>query len=198
MAGRLSAAFIGLALAVCLTAAPARAGKVPLALGIGAAALAAINFAFDMPEPDAETEFLSLGAGAFDPIDRDNQAVEFKLEYWAPWTWLRMRPIVGIFATTDKGIGGYLAVRHDLFLSDNIVLSVETGPALYAANEGLHLGSYAVLRSGFGLAYRFDNASRISLTLHHMSHGEVFDDRNPGVESAMISYTVPIRSLFGK
>jgi len=196
MLRRLSALLTGVVLVAGLSG-PVRADPVPTALGIGAAAIVATNFIFDMPEPDKGRDFIAGGIGYFDPIDQDNTSAEFRFEYWARWTWLKTRPIAGVFATTDKGIGAYIGIRHDLYLTDNLVISIETAPTLFSVGDGNHLGSYAVLRSGVAVAYRFDNASRLSLTLHHMSHGEVFSNRNPGVETAAITFALPIDSLFG-
>lgn len=198
MVRRLFAGLSCVLVVVVLGAAPARSDPVPTMLGISAAVIAGISLAFDVPELDTDRDFVNIGVGYFDPIDRDNTSVEFAAEYWTPWTWKNTRIIGGAFGTTDGGFGAYLAIHHELFLSDNLLLSVETGPAIYSSGGGNNLGSYALLRSGAGVAYRFDNASRISLMLRHMSHGKIFSDRNPGVESLVLSYAIPLDRLFGR
>ncbi len=55
-----------------------------------------------------------------------------------------------------------------------------------------------MLRSGVELGYRFDNAARVALTFHHMSHGEIFDDKNPGTEMVALTFALPLESLYGK
>jgi len=196
MLRRLSALLTGAVLVAGLSG-PVRADPVPTALGIGAAAIVAANFIFELPEPDKGRDFIAGGIGYFDAIDHVNSSAEFRFEYWAKWTWLKTRPVAGVFTTTDKGIGAYIGIRHDMYLTDNLVLSIETMPTLISVGNGNHLGSYAVLRSGAAVAYRFDNAARLSLSLHHMSHGGIFSDRNPGVETAAVTFALPIDSLFG-
>lgn len=198
MTRRFSAVLFGFVLAWTVSAGPARSDQVPLGLGVGAALVVATNLIFDMPEPDADRDFLNFGGGGFDAIDRDNTSAVFQLDYWSPTAFLKTRLMGGVFGTTDKGFGAYVGIRHDMHLGENIVVSVETGPALYSAGDGNHLGSFAVLRSGGGVGIRFANAGRLSVMLHHMSHGEVFSDRNPGVESVTVTYAIPISALFGK
>lgn len=198
MTRRFSAVLFGLVLAWTIPAGPARSDPVPLGLGVGAALVVAANLIFDLPEPDADRAFLNFGGGGFDAIDQDNGSAIFQLDYWAPTSFLKTRLVGGVFGTTDKGLGGYVGIRHDMHLGENIVVSVETGPALYASGDGNRLGSYALLRSGGGVAIRFANAGRLSLMLHHMSHGGLFSDKNPGVETVTLTYAIPIASLFGK
>ncbi len=198
MVRRLVAGLSCMLVVVVLGTAPARSESLPLFMGIGAAVIAGISLAFDVPELDTDRDFVNVGVGYFDAIDRDNTSAEFMAEYWTPWTWKNTRIIGGAFGTTDGSVGAYLAIHHDLYLSDNLLLSIETGPALYSSGNGNNLGSYAVLRSGVGAAYRFDNASRISVMLRHMSHGEIFSERNPGVESVVLSYAIPLDRLFGR
>lgn len=198
MTRRLSAVLFGFVLAWAVSAGPVRADPVPLGLGIGAAIVVAANLIFDMPEPDADRDFLNIGGGGFDAIDRDNPSAIFQLDYWGKTAFLKTRLVAGVFGTSDKGFGGYVGLRHDMHLGENIVVSVETGPALYASGDGNNLGSYALLRSGGGVAIRLAYGGRLSLMLHHMSHGDIFSERNPGVESVTLTYAVPIASLFGK
>ena len=103
-----------------------------------------------------------------------------------------------MFGTTDKSVAGYFGLQHDLNITDNLVLSVNTGPAFYASGDGKDLGSWALLRSGLEISYRFDNAWRLSGTFHHMSHGKLFSDKNPGEEDAAITLSIPFDTLFGK
>jgi lipid A 3-O-deacylase len=50
-------------------------------------------------------------------------------------------------------------------------------------------------RSGFELAYRFDDHSRLGVAVHHLSNASIGAD-NPGTETALIYYSIPLNSLF--
>ena len=181
-----------------IAAVPAKADAIPSIIGIIGGLELIWGIADDSPQPDKDCGFLVGGAGYFDVVQRENGAGEFRVELRAPFQLWRFKPLVGVFGTSDKAVAGYFGLQHDLNITDNLVLGVNTGPAFYAAGDGKHLGSWAVLRSGLELTYRFDNAMRISGTFHHMSHGKLFSDRNPGEEDAAITVSIPFDSLFGK
>lgn len=181
-----------------LASTPAQAGRVPSLLGIVAGLSVLPGVLFDVPQPDANTAFVSFSVGAFDAIEAINQSTEFRLEYRPGFQIWRAKPLIGVFATDAAGIGTYFGLSHDLNIGDHVVFNVNTAATFYAAGQSKHLGSYAVLRSGAELSYRFDNASRLSITLHHMSHGKLFDKKNPGTEIVSIGYTIPINMLLGK
>ena len=46
-------------------------------------------------------------------------------------------------------------------------------------------------------AYRFDDYSRLSPGIAHLSNASL-SDKNPGVETLTLSYSVPFAKLFGK
>ena len=50
-------------------------------------------------------------------------------------------------------------------------------------------------RSQLEIAYRFDDRSRLGLAISHYSNASL-GDTNPGTESAMIYYSVPLDKLF--
>jgi hypothetical protein len=186
------------AMAWNIAAVPAKADAIPTIIGVIAGLEFIWAIADDTPQPDKDRGFLVGGAGYFDVIQRDNGAGEFIGEIRAPFQIWKFKPIAGVFGTTDKAVGGYIGIHHDLNITDNLVLGANISPAFYASGDGKHLGSWAVLRSGLEISYRFDNAVRISGTFHHMSHGEIFDEKNPGVEDAAITVSFPFDVLFGK
>ena len=198
MSQRLTSLIFCTLLTWAISTSPLRADPVVQGIGLVAVVTIAANWFFDMPNPDKGNDFIGMGAGLFDGIDKNNESTEFRLEYWAPKTKFKTRFIGGVFGTTDKGIGGYIGLHHDLFLTNNLVISIETMPTLYSHGDGNDIGSSLVLRSGAGVSYRFNNTSRLSLMVHHMSHAELFSDHNPGVESVSLSYVMPASILFGR
>ncbi|MHA1538134.1 MAG: acyloxyacyl hydrolase [Alphaproteobacteria bacterium] len=185
-----------------LASAPAKADPSPgLFIGIAAGAAIAAGEIFQTPQPDAKRAFILGGAGGFDFIARDNVAGSYQFEYRPGWQIWRAKPMIGMFGTSDGGVAGYLGIGYDLHITKNIVVNLNTAVTLYAAGNGKHLGSYAVLRSGVELGWRFEDASRLSVSVHHMSHGAIFDDKNPGTDVVAVTYAVPIEilgKLFGR
>jgi hypothetical protein len=186
------------ALALNVAAVPAKADAIPSIIGIIGGLELIWGLADDTPQPDKDRGYLVGGAGYFDVVQRENGAGEFRIEVQAPFQIWKFKPIAGVFTTTDKAVAGYFGLQHDLNITDHLVLSVNTGPAFYASGDGKDMGSWALLRSGLEISYRFDNAMRLSGTFHHMSHGKLFSDKNPGEEDAAITLSIPFDSLFGK
>jgi hypothetical protein len=162
---------------------------------IGVAALATVlpGFILDMDQPDSRRSFLKFSMGSFDAVDDENGAVDFSVEYQPPITYNRVRPLMGIAGNTDGSYYAWLAAGHDFHLTGYFVFNVNVGPAVYfAGDDGKDLGSKIVLRSGFDLGYRMEDGGRITAGLHHMSHGELFGDKNPGTEIISVSYSWPL------
>ncbi|MEZ5647722.1 MAG: acyloxyacyl hydrolase [Alphaproteobacteria bacterium] len=161
-----------------------------IAAGIGITTL--IGIVFGVPQPDKDTDYVIGGLGIMDVIDDDGiETPEFRAEYRPGLTLYRFKPIVGGFVTGRGALSLYTGISHDLNVGKHLVFTATSGPALYIPNDGEDLGSNLVLHSSIEASYRFDNASRLSLTFHHMSHGEIFGPRNPGTEKLAITYAIP-------
>ncbi len=52
-------------------------------------------------------------------------------------------------------------------------------------------------RSQIEFAYRFDDRSRLGVAVSHMSNASL-GESNPGTESAMLYYSLPFDTLFGR
>jgi len=164
-------------------------------IGVAAGAAIAAGEIFGTPQPDARRAFIIGGGGGFDVIARDNIAGSFQLEYRPGWQVYRFKPMIGMFGTSDGAVAGYIGLGYDLQITKNIVVNLNTAVTFYNAARGKHLGSFAVLRSGIELGWRFEDASRLSVSVHHMSHGRLFDKKNPGTEVVAITYAVPVENL---
>ena len=68
---------------------------------------------------------------------------------------------------------------------------------VYGNGDGKDLGYAVEFRSGVELAYRFDNYARLGLSFTHISNAGL-DERNPGVESLVVMYSIPFGSLFSE
>lgn len=186
---------VAAALAVSVGSTPSKADPSVVIIGAAAGVALITGEALGTPQPDEKRDYLIVGGGWFDFVDRDNVAAEFRAEYRPPWQLWRFKPMVGMFGTTDGAIGGYLGGGYDLHITKNLVVNVNTAVAFYSAGGGKDLGSTVLLRSGVELGWRFEDASRLSVSFHHMSHGEVFGDKNPGTEKLAVTYAIPIENL---
>lgn len=183
-------------LLVLVASRPVRA-QDPAVYYIGGAAIAAVlpGYLFDLPQPDADRAFFQVSIGNFDAVDHENKAVDVLLEYRPGLTWKRIKPQFGLAGNSDGTIYGWVAASHDFHIADSFVMRVGAGPAFYLGGAGgKNLGSAGVLRSGFEIGYRFGNDMRLTLSFHHMSHGELLNpDLNPGTEVIALNLDLPLR-----
>jgi len=144
---------------------------------------------------DEEPAFISLGAGATGVIADRKQGAAFNIEYRSDYELWKIRPFVGGFATSDASLYGYFGFLMDIYFGNRWVLTPNTAVGAYTEGDGQDLGHVIEFRSGFELAYRFDDRSRLGVAVHHLSNASIGDD-NPGTETALIYYSIPLNSLF--
>lgn len=140
--------------------------------------------------------FITFGAGWFDMNKRDDEAGEFRLEYWSDTKWWVFKPFVGVMATTDAALYGHAGIRLDLYFGERFVLSGSFAPGLYHDGDGKDLGHEVQFRSNVEGAYRFDNRARLGVAFYHLSNASLGDD-NPGTEVLSVFYAHPLTELFG-
>ncbi|RVU35221.1 acyloxyacyl hydrolase [Hwanghaeella grinnelliae] len=138
--------------------------------------------------------FIRFGGGYYD-INDDQDAGEFHLEYITDLDWWIFTPMVGVMATTDAAAYVYAGIRADIYLGRRWVITPQFAPGLYHDGDGKDLGHVIEFRSGLEVAYRFDDRSRLGLTLYHLSNASL-DDNNPGTEVVTLHYSLPMTSLF--
>ncbi|MBU0725015.1 MAG: acyloxyacyl hydrolase [Alphaproteobacteria bacterium] len=165
------------------------AAAAVLGLGLGVSAGAA---------KAEEPAFLALSAGAYD-VNDDFTAGEFRAEYRfseASKLWI-FTPFIGVMATTDEAVYGYVGLGVDIPLGQRVVLIPSAAVGAYHDGDGKDLGHTVEFRTGLELAYRFDNRSRLGLAVHHISNAGL-GDSNPGTESVVLTYSMPTDALFGR
>ena len=143
-----------------------------------------------------EPSLFTVGAGAFDIFD-DETTAEFRLEYIFPE---RQKigiftPFIGFSGTANSGSYVYSGIGVDLFFGNNFVVTPSFGAGLYGNGDGKDLGNPLEFRSGITFAARLSDYSRIGITFHHISNAGL-NERNPGEESILVLYSVPITDLF--
>jgi lipid A 3-O-deacylase len=136
---------------------------------------------------------LVLGAGAYDVLHQDKDAL-FRGEYRFGTRILYVRPIVGVEVNTGGGVYAYGGFGINLPITDHIVLFPSGAFGYWERGDSKNLGAHEEFRTGAEIAYRFDDASRIGVSFHHISNAGI-TQRNPGVEEAMVEYAIPLGSL---
>ncbi len=157
-------------------------------LGLGSgAALAQEKLKDDPP-------FVSLSMGAFDFLQNDDKAVDFRVEYRHSRIWF-FKPWLGFEATSDGST--YLAggVMFDIYFGRRIVLTPSFGAGWWRNGGGKDLGHPVEFRSQVELAYRFNDRSRLGVAISHLSNASLGDD-NPGTEVLSFYYSIPLHKVF--
>ena len=164
------------------------------AIGLAAALFVAMPWgAASADDPD----FVSGGVAYIDWNRQKNTAAEFRAEYRSDYKMWIFKPLAGVMATSDGAFFAYAGVGIDVFLGNRFVVTPSFAPGFYAEGGGLDLGYHLEFRSQLEIAYRFDDRSRLCIAISHMSNASIVDE-NPGTESAVIYYSVPLPSLLGR
>ena len=151
------------------------------------------------PRSDAragEPDFLTMGVGVYDMFD-DQTTAEFRVEYVFSEEnkLLWFTPFVGLTATAEGGTYGFAGIGIDIFFGKRFVITPNFAAGVYGNGDGKDLGHAIEFRSGANFAYRFDDYSRLGFAFHHISNAGL-DERNPGEETLMLTYSIPLDSIF--
>lgn len=139
---------------------------------------------------------LVVGAGAYDFHD-DHRAAEVNVAYrFGEMLWV-LKPHVGVMASSNGSVFGWGGLLLDFELGSHWMITPSTSVGLYSRGGGKDLGNILEFRSGIDVAYRFDDRSRIGLGIYHISNAGL-GSRNPGEESIIASYALPVGVLLGK
>lgn len=157
--------------------------------GVLAAALAAMAFIAGPAQAD-DPKFLALSAGYYD-INDDHDAFEGRIEYRHDKKFWIFKPFAGVMATSDEAVHGYAGVLVDIYFGRRWVLTPSFAPGLYRDGDGKDLGGTIQFRSQLEFSYRFDNRSRLGISVNHISNASIYDS-NPGTESVAITYAIPL------
>jgi lipid A 3-O-deacylase len=145
----------------------------------------------------ADPPRIAVGAGAFDVTPSASNrhggtAAELRAEYrFGDVLWF-VSPFIGVQGTSDAAFYGYGGFGVDVNFGPNIVLTPNVAAGYFARGSGTNLGSWWEFRSGAELAWRFENMSRLGVAVHHTSNAGL-TKRNPGEQSVLLMYSVPLR-----
>ncbi|MFQ5784634.1 MAG: acyloxyacyl hydrolase [Alphaproteobacteria bacterium] len=146
------------------------------------------------PASAGEPEFLAFGAGGFD-VNDDQTSGLFTVEYRSDRKRFYVAPMVGLMSNSDGGVYGYGGVFLDVYFGRRWVVTPNFALGGWRRGDSKDLGDTLEFRSGVEIAYRFDNRSRLGITFNHISNAGI-GDSNPGTESLLLTYAVPLHALF--
>lgn len=142
-------------------------------------------------------DYLTGYAGKFDVIDDDNEAWQFGGEYRFNPLQYGIRPTVGVNVTTDGSVYGYGGINWDIeMLRQQLYVIPNFMVGAYREGDGKDLGGAIEFRSGLELAYQFKDRTRLGVAFNHISNGGIYD-KNPGAETAMVTYSIPNGYILG-
>ena len=160
---------------------------------LGAAAISLATAAAGQAADDPS--YLTIGAGGWQVLRGSDTAGEVDLAYRSNYKLWFLKPHAGVMVATDGDYYAYAGLLTDLYWGKNIVTTLSTAMGGYGGG-GYNLGSHFEFRSGIEVAWRFEDASRLGIGFYHISNAGI-SDRNPGSESLILTYSVPIGRLFG-
>ena len=149
-------------------------------------------------KPSDDPDFLSVAVGAFDFNRKKDEGVEGRIEYRSDKKLLFFKPFGAIGHATSGHTFVGAGVLIDLYFGRRIVVTPSFAPHIYiGGDDDLDLDYPLEFRSQLELAYRLKDRSRLGLAVSHYSNASL-GDTNPGTESAMLYYSLPLDGLFGR
>ncbi len=153
---------------------------------------------YALPPPD----LISFSSGIFDFLREKYRTCEFSIEYKchvsflkSPFRFLDFRPLLGLMATVEGTTYLYAGVNLDLFPCEHLVIAPGFAAGWYRPGHGKDLGYPIEFRSGVEIAWQFDDWRRLGVHFYHLSNASL-GRRNPGAESIVLFYDIPIRKGF--
>lgn len=141
---------------------------------------------------------LQFGLGAFAAVkhrDIPDRAGEARIEYRVGRKLWRIGPLAGLMVNTDGGLFAYGAFYADVQLGSWVVTPA-AGGGFYSKGQGKDLGGEGEFTWSVDVAHLLAGGRRVGLRLTHISNGNT-QDRNPGTESVLLTYTIPVE-WFGR
>ena len=139
---------------------------------------------------DPNPDLLALSVGWYDALHDTATAVQFRGEWRSGQGIWKVKPLIGVMGTTDGAYHGYAGILVD-FQIGNFYITPSFAPGIYVRGNGKNIGGPVEFRSQIELGYRLPNHGRIAVSVDHISNAGIYQ-RNPGVESAMLTYGIPL------
>jgi hypothetical protein len=142
--------------------------------------------------------YVDLAAGIFDLFGETggHRAAVGRIELRLGEKLFFVGPAVGVLANTEGGVFGYAGLYADIAYG-RLVVTPLAAVGAYDQGNSKDLGGTFQFRVGLGFAYEFDDQSRLGIRLDHISNANLHEE-NPGEEELLLSYSIPIGSLFAR
>jgi len=156
---------------------------------IGAARAEAADGGYDFGLHDPT--YLMVGIGGWE-FDRDNlRKPELDLTLRPAHSLWVIKPQLGVTVAGDGDVVVFAGPIVEYYVTPHIVGTVGTSVGTWFGS-GFNLGSRIEFHSSGEVAWRFANESRLGIGLFHTSNADI-TKRNPGSDSLMLDYAIPIR-----
>jgi len=133
---------------------------------------------------------LAFGAGGYNIFHQIYNAAVFRGEYRFGDKLFFLRPIIGGEVTTQGSAYGYGGFSAEIGIGNFIIIPSAAVGFWERGGRSKPLGSFIEFRTGAELDYRFEDDTRIGISLHHISNAGLTKE-NPGVEEALLVYSFP-------
>ncbi len=142
-----------------------------------------------------DPDFLTVGAGWFDFNRKKDEGAEFRLEYRSNYKLWELKPFATLAVASNGMTFIGAGVLMDVYFGRRWVVTPSFAPTWWQGKtDTLDMGHAVEFRSQLEVAYRFDDRSRLGLSVSHYSNASL-GDTNPGTETAMVNYSIPFAKL---
>lgn len=147
-------------------------------------------------------DYFSVATGCFDLLRDKHRSWEFSMEYKflcskipKPNAHVDIRPLVGVMSTVQGSGYLYTGVNFDIHLGSSVVFAPGFAAGYYWVGKGKNLGYPLEFRSGVELSWLMKSGYRLGAHFYHLSNASI-GKRNPGEESLVLFYDIPITNKF--
>ena len=150
------------------------------------------------PAQADDPDFLTIGGGWFDFNRQKDTGGEFRLDYRSDYKFLIFKPFLTAAAVTNGMTFLGAGILIDIYLGRRLVVTPSIAPTWWRGKtDDLDLGHGLEFRSQIEFAYRFDNRARLGVAVSHSSNASI-GDTNPGTETLLVNYSIPLGGLFSR
>jgi len=116
-----------------------------------------------------------------------------ELQIRPPWHWSLVRPTFGLLTSANGGAYVFSGLVVEIPLPVGFELTPGFAPGVVLASSGGDLGYPIEFRSSLEVSWSPGPAMRVGLAFSHISNAHL-GERNPGVETLMLSFVFPGRN----
>ena len=131
-------------------------------------------------------------SGGVSNFNKSEQWFEAGVEFRTPIEVWKLAFTAGLFANTGPSGWVFAGLRRDFTITGPWVITPGFALTAYVEGDGKDLGGPLEFRSSLELGYRWPSRKRLAAAITHLSNAGIYD-RNPGMNSLILTYSVPLR-----